>query len=229
MGNARRVASVVAVGILLVALPLAFAGLQRPGDSNQDGRLDVGDVVHFLRFLFTDQVSQLPCGAGTSLDAGNVALLDFNGDSELDLADAVAAVLYLFSGGSSHVLGIVCTDVPGCENTLCDDTVRYSDVQPIFEAKCTPCHAGFSPGFCSGGPCFVNFYGDTQQDAAIGAFARCPGLKVYQCIPRRIENGEMPNFAGCSGDPARDTQNAACLTRAQLDLVRAWADRGGLE
>jgi hypothetical protein len=44
----------------------------------------------------------------------------------------------------------------------------------------------------------------------------------------RIQNGSMPAGAGCSGNPATDSGNAACLTQAQQDTVQAWIDDGQL-
>jgi hypothetical protein len=36
----------------------------------------------------------------------------------------------------------------------------------------------------------------------------------------------MPLGAGCTGDPAQDAGNPACLTQAEQDAVQAWIDAG---
>jgi hypothetical protein len=42
------------------------------------------------------------------------------------------------------------------------------------------------------------------------------------CTIVRIRNGSMPAFAGCSGNPATDSANAACLTQTEQNAVDAW-------
>ena len=41
-----------------------------------------------------------------------------------------------------------------------------------------------------------------------------------------IQAGEMPQGAGCSGDPAQDAGNSACLTADQQATVQTWIDEG---
>jgi len=62
--------------------------LQKPGDCNQDGTTDLSDAVCLLGHLFQAMPPNLPCEGGTVTDAGNVALLDSNGDASIDLSDA---------------------------------------------------------------------------------------------------------------------------------------------
>jgi len=102
----------------------------------------------------------------------------------------------------------------------------YADVQPIFQAKCTPCHQGMAPGICvaGGGVCFASFYEDTQ-----GNSNSCAGKKVYECMLIRILNGSMPRGTSCTGDPAQDAGNDACLTAEQIVDVQAWVAGGGQE
>ena len=85
-----------------------------PGDSNEDGRLDISDPVLVLRFLFVGQPRQLPCGDGLETDPGNVALLDWQSDGIIDLSDPVAALRFLFLAAPPHPLA-----VPGAERTGC--------------------------------------------------------------------------------------------------------------
>jgi hypothetical protein len=92
------------------------AGGQIPGDSNQDGDLDISDAIFLLRFLFAGTVAALPCGDGTIEDPANVLLADFNGDGRIDLSDAVSTLRHLFLGAGPHSLGRNCTVIAGCES-----------------------------------------------------------------------------------------------------------------
>ena len=105
-----------------------------------------------------------------------------------------------------------------------DDTsgagISYTaNVQPIYQEKCAPCHTG-AVG-CSGAACFGAVYADTQNQA--GA---CAGLTVGECTLQRIQAGSMPLGAGCSGDPATDAANGACLTAEQQQTIQDWIDAG---
>lgn len=95
------------------------AGGQIPGDCNQDGNLDVSDAACILGFLFLGDPMVLPCGDGSRLDPANVALLDFPGNGDVELNSAVNLLIFLFLGGSQHVLGRDCVMLPGCPQ-VCD-------------------------------------------------------------------------------------------------------------
>ncbi|MBI4606782.1 MAG: CotH kinase family protein [Planctomycetes bacterium] len=88
-------------------------GLQRPGDSNQDGVVDLSDAVSLLFRLFAG-AGTLPCD-GSSLGAGgNLVLLDSNGDAQVNLADAVHVLNYLFKDGPQPSRGATCVRIEGC-------------------------------------------------------------------------------------------------------------------
>jgi hypothetical protein len=89
-----------------------------PGDCNQDDAFDISDPICLLGHLFRGEPASLPCGEGTLLDRGNVELLDHNGDSGVDLADGIAPLLRLFSGGAPHVLGEACVAIRGCQDNV---------------------------------------------------------------------------------------------------------------
>jgi hypothetical protein len=82
--------------------------LQRPGDFNQDRRLNLTDAVDLLSYL----QGTLPhsCAEGV----GRVQHSDFNGDERLDLTDALAILNFLFQRGAPHVLGYACAELTGC-------------------------------------------------------------------------------------------------------------------
>ena len=91
-------------------------GWQRPGDANQDRRLDVSDVVALLRYLFAGTALPLPCEGESLRSGGNRLLLDLNGDAALDIADPVYLLAYLFGSGAPPALGTACVRIEGCRN-----------------------------------------------------------------------------------------------------------------
>ena len=100
-------------------------------------------------------------------------------------------------------------------------TPTYNQViQPLLAAKCDPCHT-------SGGAGGFNHavdYGATQEASEL-----CPGKKVYECMMVLIKDGSMPENGACSGDPAADADNAACLTGDEQDRLTAWIAAGAPE
>ena len=67
-----------------------------------------------LRYLFAGIPAILPCDDGAVRDDGNIALLDHNGDAGVDLADAVALLVYMFQQGAEPAGGVDCRPIPGC-------------------------------------------------------------------------------------------------------------------
>jgi hypothetical protein len=93
-----------------------LGGLQRPGDGNQDGTLDLSDAVWLLGHLFLGTAPRLPCEGGTasSPGPGERALMDVNGDGGIDLSDSVSILSFLFLGGRPPTLGNECVRIVGC-------------------------------------------------------------------------------------------------------------------
>jgi agmatine/peptidylarginine deiminase len=60
------------------------------GDANQDGEIDIADVVHLINYLFINGPPPQPWEAG-----------DANRDGVVDIADVVYLINYLFIGGPS--------------------------------------------------------------------------------------------------------------------------------
>ncbi len=87
--------------------------IQKPGDCNQDGSLNISDAICYLGHLFQGGPAQFPCEGGDT-GAGNIALLDANGDDKLDLSDAIWLLSYLFQGGGPLALGSNCQSIVGC-------------------------------------------------------------------------------------------------------------------
>ena len=88
-------------------------GLQLPGDSNQDGRLNIADTLTFLLHLFGGTARSLPCEGEMGVD-GNLALFDVNGDGGVDVADGVYTLSYLFQNGPPPTAGETCVRMVGC-------------------------------------------------------------------------------------------------------------------
>lgn len=99
-----------------IGLPLDD-GLQRPGDGNQDGVLDIADALWLLEQLFAGSTESLPCGEGLLTQSGNFPILNVNGDGDVDISDALYTLIYLFGSGAPPSLGTDCILVPDCPTT----------------------------------------------------------------------------------------------------------------
>jgi hypothetical protein len=89
----------------------------RPGDFNQDGGLDISDVVAYLMYLFSGRTIQLPCGGASANEGLDLLLLDVNGDATVNIADPVHLLAHLFQGGPPPALGRNCIQLVGCPST----------------------------------------------------------------------------------------------------------------
>ncbi len=87
--------------------------LQRPGDANQDGMLDIGDAVSLLVQLYVGGVPA-PCDGANVNDGSNVPLLDGNNDGIVNQSDVIYTLTYLYLGGPVHTLGASCAIIEGC-------------------------------------------------------------------------------------------------------------------
>jgi hypothetical protein len=107
---------------IVVKLSLPAVGLQRPGDANQDGGVDLADAIRILVLLFLGDPADLPCEGGSAdlPGGGDLAVVDFNGDRSIDLSDSVGLLSYLFTGGTEHPLGEECSIIPGCPDICLD-------------------------------------------------------------------------------------------------------------
>jgi hypothetical protein len=103
-------------------------------------------------------------------------------------------------------------------------TVPFSAVHAIFAAKCGTCHTtqGFG-GHDIGGADVSAAYAQSQNAANISF---CANQTIGECSQTRILSGQMPQAAGCTGDPVQDAANTACLTQAELDTLQGWLDGG---
>lgn len=89
-------------------------------------------------------------------------------------------------------------------------------VQPILQARCSPCHTGGGSGGWD-----VSTYATTQL-ASYYASGRTKGGAFIV----RVRDGSMPAGRGCTGNPAMDMSNPACLTATEQMTLEAWATGG---
>ena len=96
--------------------PTMIESGQIAGDCNQDGGVDLSDVIHLLGFLFQNNPPNLPCATATA----NLALMNVNGDPSIDLSDGIYMLAFLFQGGPEPVQGALCFSIPNCpQNQAC--------------------------------------------------------------------------------------------------------------
>lgn len=101
------------------------------------------------------------------------------------------------------------------------------DVQPIFKAKCSPCHAGETVAHQD----IATKYADVNKDVESFDFDVCwkdteqtMPKKVGECALLLIQSGRMPIESGC-GSPM-PLKPDACLSDAQKATVAAWVAAG---
>ncbi len=66
----------------------------QPGDVNHDGKVDVGDVIFLINYLFKSSIEPEPIESG-----------DVNGDCVVDIGDVVYLINYLFKFGPDPQYG----------------------------------------------------------------------------------------------------------------------------
>ena len=85
-------------------------GRQRPGDCNEDGNLDLSDLICLLGFLFLGSPNALPCNSA----AAGTTVMDSNNDGAVNRSDAVYKLGFLFQGGPPPEPGTDCILVADC-------------------------------------------------------------------------------------------------------------------
>ncbi len=100
----------------------------------------------------------------------------------------------------------------------------FSAAHPVFLANCTPCHVTLGSGGLNIATSNINqAYASSQL---ISYYV--PGQTKGFASLVRIQDGSMPQAAGCTGDPALDVGNSACLTAAEQAVIQAWINDGQL-
>ncbi|WP_441290113.1 hypothetical protein ACSRUE_05620 [Sorangium sp. KYC3313] len=124
---------------------------------------------------------------------------------------------------------------PGTGGAGGDDgePVRWADVEPILLAKCSPCHTRTDPAPASG---FAITYESSQlasssEQCAVdaGEVPRTQGGCTIIRIHGLDSATRMPRNRGCTGDPALDAANSACLTAEEQKTLEDWILDGQLD
>ncbi|MBP7750967.1 MAG: dockerin type I repeat-containing protein [Planctomycetes bacterium] len=102
----------------------------RVGDTNNDGKVNIGDAITVLGYLFVpgDDKPYLACKKSA----------DVNDDGKIDIADAVKTLAYLFAGGSLTLpdgIAVKPTEYPGCAGFL---PAEVNDPGTGCETPCVP-------------------------------------------------------------------------------------------
>jgi len=100
----------------------------------------------------------------------------------------------------------------------------FSAAHPVFQASCTPCHSSFGSGGLNLASSNINQSYASSQLLSYYVPGQTKGLASLV----RIQDGSMPQSAGCTGDPALDVGNASCLTASEQAVVQAWINDGQL-
>ena len=109
--------------------------------------------------------------------------------------------------------------------------VTYTkDVQPIFKAKCSPCHADQDLGRHNLATSYDDALDSIESFDSYGCWNDAdPTMftmpkKVGECALVLIMNGRMPSGAGCGNPTPEDPTK--CLSVDQKALVAAWVAAG---
>lgn len=208
---------------ILVAFALTATGhASFAQDVDLDGVPDLTDNC-----LVTPNPTQLDTDADLF---GNACDADFNNDgfvNFLDLSALAAAFMTvnptfdLNGDGVVNFLDIslfapLFNTAPGPGAT---GASYATDVQPVLNTKCAPCHNGLGLGGHNVATVYADSFNPTVHPT-------CVGLNVGQCTLVRIRSGQMPPGAGCTGNPIVDSTNASCLTYDEQTLVFSWINGG---
>jgi len=100
----------------------------------------------------------------------------------------------------------------------------FDTVHPIFRAHCADCHSTQgNGGFDIANGDIASAYADSQ----LPSYFVSGQTKGFAALVR-IQNGDMPLGAGCTGDPVLDAPISACLTAAEQSQIQAWIQDGQL-
>jgi len=98
----------------------------------------------------------------------------------------------------------------------------FDAVHPIFRDRCADCHSTQgSGGFDIANGDIASAYAESQ----LPSYFVSGQTKGFASLVR-IQNGDMPLGAGCSGDPTIDAPIPACLTSIELAQIQAWIQDG---
>jgi hypothetical protein len=123
------------------------------------------------------------------------------------------------------------SDTGAADRVEAAPTVTYTkDVQPIFQAKCSPCHSELDLGRHNIATTYADALHDIESVDSYGCWNDSdPNMftmpkRVGECALILIMNGRMPSGAGCGGSMPEDPSK--CLSAEQKALVAAWVAAG---
>lgn len=93
----------------------------------------------------------------------------------------------------------------------------YADLQPLFRAKCTPCHAADAGHYAP--------FADTY-DALRAASKLCPGDVVAGCIPRAVAIERMEGSGCRTYDQPFHREAWPCLSADERSAILGWQEPG---
>ena len=191
--------SILAVGSFCIALGVGAVAGCDDDDDNIDEGVSTGGTTGTAGTYGTGGSTAGTGGSGGSYGTGGA------GGSTAGTGGSTAG-----TGGSTA----------GTGGTGGSTTVTYAQVKPLFVAKCTPCHS--AGGIGASHHTLADSNADAHKTSEL-----CPGKPVGECTLIQVKSGFMPFNKGCTGNPAQDVSNAACLTQAEQDMLAAWI-AGGL-
>ena len=113
--------AVLMEGLTTVLAAPKTPGSQRAGDFGdlsgknvQDGVQDATDQLNLLEYLFNG-LGRAPCDGNINSEA-NRAVLDVNGDGQVDMSDAIYNLMDILLSGPDPVQGNECIEVLGCDD-----------------------------------------------------------------------------------------------------------------
>ena len=196
-------------------------------DACTDDGCSEGVCSHFpVDFDDDDACTDDACDPGTGEVTNTPVDVDDGDACTADLCDPRTGEITHEGDGCND--GDVCTtdacvDGATCTNTADQCSATHAGVQPIFVAKCGPCHEGDTPTGCAGGTCLASFYEATQLTLVGGA---CDGQTAFDCILQTIADGSMPRGVTCTGDTALDAETPGCIQVAERAAIEQWVGAG---
>jgi hypothetical protein len=130
------------------------------------------------------------------------------------------------TGGSTGGTGGSTGGTGGSTGGTGGSGVTYAMVQPIFKAKCGPCH---DTGGSAGLPKFAGMFSETTKNVITGAAECGSGTKVGACTIVRIKSGSMPFNKMCKPEAGQPPMPDMCLTATEQATIQAWVDGGARE
>ncbi|MCY2960277.1 MAG: hypothetical protein NTY35_08925 [Planctomycetota bacterium] len=98
----------------------------------------------------------------------------------------------------------------------------FDDVHPVFRKYCADCHS------TQGNGAFDIANGDIHAayaDSQLPSYFASGQTKGFASL-LRIQNGDMPLGAGCTGNPVLDAGNPPCLGAVEQARIQAWIQDG---